>query len=98
MKVLSEPIEFTWDKGNIDKIWKKHRVSNKECEEVFFDKNKKIYKDKFHSDKEVRYIILGKTKGKRLLYTVFTVRKRNVRIISSRSINKKEVKFYEKTT
>ena len=91
-------IEFLWDNGNIDKNLKKHKVNNKECEEIFSDKNKKIYRDRFHSKKEARYILLGKTKKKRLLYTVFTIRNQKVRIISARDINRRERKFYGKTT
>lgn len=100
MVTIRETIEFIWDKGNIDKSWRKHKVTNRECEEIFFDKNKKIYKDKLHSfDKEDRFILLGKTKKRRLLYTVFTIRKKKIRIISARDINRKERKLYnEKTT
>jgi len=93
-----KPLEFQWDKGNIIKNWKKHKVTNKECEEIFFDKNKKIAKDPVHSAKEDRYILLGKTKTGRLLYTVFTLRNKKVRIISSRNINKKEKHLYEKSS
>lgn len=93
---LSEPIEFQWDQGNIDKNKKKHRVSDQESEEVFFDEKKKTFIDKVHSDKEERFRIIGKTKQQRLLFVVFTVRKGKVRIISARDINRKEVKLYEK--
>lgn len=90
--------EFLWDKGNIDKNWIKHRVSNKESEEVFFDEEKVIYKDVFHSQKEKRFIILGKTQRQRLLYAVFSERNGKIRIISVRDINRKERSIYEKTT
>ena len=95
MKIFKEPLEFQWDKGNVGKNLK-HKVEDKEIEEPFFDKKRKVYKDKLHSEKEDRYILIGKTKNKRLLYTVFTMRGRKVRIISSRYINKKEVVMYEK--
>lgn len=95
---LSAPIEFQWDKGNIDKNWKKHKVSDREGEEVFFDENKKIGPDVSHSKKERRYILLGKTKKGRILYTVFTLRNKKLRIISARDINQKERKLYEKST
>lgn len=98
MITIKEPIKFIWDKGNIDKNWEKHKVANRECEEVFFDKNKKIYKDELHSNKEVRFILLGKTKKGRLLYTVFTVRKKKIKVISARDINRKERRLYEKST
>ncbi len=95
MRIVKEPIEFEWDKGNFDKN-RKHGVENKESEESFFDKEKVIYKDIFHSDKENRFILLGKTKQRKLLYTVFTYRKNKIRIISSRKVDRKEAKFYEK--
>jgi len=98
MITIKEPIRFEWDKGNKDKNWLKHGVTNEECEEVFFDKNKKILKDILHSNKEKRFIILGKTKKGRLLFVVFTIRKKKLRVISARDINKKEVILYEKKT
>jgi len=97
MKVLRKPIVFQWDKGNVDKNFKKHKVSDREGEEVFFDKNKKISQDRPHSDKENRYILLGKTKKRRLIFTIFTIRKRKIRVISSRDVNRRERKLYEKT-
>ncbi|MDP2951359.1 MAG: BrnT family toxin [bacterium] len=88
---------FLWDKGNSNKNLKKHNVSDLECEEVFFDQNKIAFKDKLHSGKEERFILLGKTKRDRLLFLVFTLRGNQVRVISSRDINKKEKYLYEKT-
>ena len=98
MVTIREPIKFIWDKGNTDKNRLKHKVINQKCEEIFFDQNKKIYKDQLRSAKEKRFILLGKTKNKRLLYLVFTIRNKRVRVISARDINRKEVKLYEKTT
>jgi len=97
VKKFSRPVEFIWDKGNLDKNWRKHKVKTKECEEIFFDENKKIAKDKLHSNGEKRLIILGKTKKRRLLYLVFTMRNKKIRVISARDTNKKERKLYEKT-
>ncbi|MBU4332279.1 BrnT family toxin [Patescibacteria group bacterium] len=97
MKLFTKLIQFQWDKGNLDKNFHKHGITNTECEEIFFDDKRKISKDIFHSNKEPRYILLGQTKVKRLLYTVFTIRNNKIRIISSRDINKKERKLYEKT-
>ena len=87
-------VKFEWDKGNIDKN-KKHKVEDKEAEEVFFDTKRFIFKDKLHSGTEERFKIIGKTKKKRLLFIVFTKRNNNLRIISARDINKKEVYLYE---
>lgn len=87
--------EFIWDDGNTDKNWLKHQVSNKETEEVFFDEKRKIFKDELHSEKEERFILLGETSSKRLLYTVFTKRNKKIRIISGRDMDKKERRLYE---
>lgn len=98
MKFFKHPIIFEWDKGNASKNVVKHKVSNQEAEEVFFDKYKKILKDILHSGSEERYVVLGKTKHGRLLVVAFTTRRRNVRVISARPINKKETHLYEKST
>ncbi len=91
---FKEPLEFEWDKGNIGKN-KKHNVEDNEAEEVFFDENKKAFKDHLHSGKEERFRIIGRTKNARVLFVVFTIRKGRARIISVRDINKKEVDLYE---
>ena len=96
---MKRPIKITkfdWDKGNIDKNWERHQVKDQECEEIFFDSKKKLLKDIIHSVQEKRYILLGQTKLKRLLFVVFAVRKNKIRIISARDINKKEKYLYEK--
>lgn len=99
MKIFQEPLEFAWDKGNSDKNQRSHGVSDKECEEVFLDPDKKLFSDILHSDQENRFILLGKTKLDRILFLVFTMRVNRIRIISARDINKKEVNlYYEKRT
>ena len=94
MKVFREPIGFDWDKGNTDKNLIKHKVRNEECEEIFFDPEKRILRDPLHSDKEQRHIVIGRTKKQRILFIVFTLRKRKIRVISARDLNAKEVYFY----
>lgn len=95
MKVLPKPLSFVWDEGN---SWKPgtHDVAIKEAEQAFFDKHKKMFRDHLHSGSEERFRVIGKTKKKRLLFVVFTVRKDVIRIISARDTNKKEVPLYEK--
>lgn len=94
MKVFREPVEFEWDQGNIDKNFRRHGVRNEECEEVFFDPAKRVLKDPFHSDREKRYIIIGKTKRQRVLFLVFTTRGKKTRVISARDLNAKELHLY----
>ena len=73
-------------------------MSDSECEEVFSDERKRLYKDVFHSQQEERFILIGKTNMGRLLYVVFTKRDNQIRVISVRDLNKKEKEFYEEET
>lgn len=98
MKILKQPIQFQWDKGNQSKNWGKHRVSDEECEEVFFDLRKKSFKDTLHSHKEPRYILLGKTKQERSLFIAFTIRNKKIRVISARDLKRKERNLYHGKT
>lgn len=91
MQIIPSPLAFQWDHGNTDKNFDKHQVTNQECEEVFFDQDKKILKDSLHSGSEDRRILIGCTKLSRPLFIVFTVRQSKVRIISARDLNKKEL-------
>ena len=88
-------VEFDWDEGNRDKP-KNHGVTIDEAEEAFFDDNKVVFNDWGHSAKEKRATLLGKTRKARLLNITYTVRKKKIRIITTRDINKKEVHLYEK--
>jgi len=87
---------FEWDRGNTDKNYEKHGITPKESEEVFLDVNLKIVRDVKHSQKEARFIVIGKSFGKKVLFIIFTLRKDKIRIISARLANKKERSRYEK--
>lgn len=95
MKIFLNLIGFEWDKGNQNKNFFKHHVTDEECEEIFFDDKKRILKDIIHSSREDRYVLIGKTKKNRILFIVFTIRKDKIRVISARDLNKKERKLYE---
>jgi uncharacterized protein len=57
---------FEWDDGNATKNWERHRVTRAEAEEVFF--NRPIFlMDATPGNREVRYNVLGRTNGDRLL-------------------------------
>lgn len=92
---FEELVEFEWDQGNLEHI-KKHKVEKEECEEVFFNRPLLINEDIEHSsEKEARFEALGQTNEGRKLFLAFTVRKKRIRIISSRDQNKKERRQYE---
>jgi uncharacterized DUF497 family protein len=91
-----DPLRFEWDEGNRDKNLLKHNVSTSEVEEVFFDADKKLATDVAHStENEIRLILLGETRLGRRLFIVFTVRDRNVRVISARDMKRTERPLYE---
>ena len=97
MTVWQEPIQFQWDAGNREKNWIKHRVTNAECEEVFFNPHKRLLHPALHGAHETRQILIGYTVRKRLLFIVFTTRGHAVRIISARNAHKRERGLYEET-
>ncbi len=95
MNIIPEPLEFQWDKGNIDKSLKKHGIENEEAESVFFDENSVFSEDIKHSRTEKRYQILGRSERNILLNVIFTLRGNKIRVISARKVNNKERRLYE---
>lgn len=86
---------FEWDKGNIDKSYQKHGITPKETEELFLDENVLLVEDIKHSQREERFIAIGKTTQGKILLAIFTVRDDKIRIISARTANQKERRRYE---
>ena len=91
---LSHCTGFAWDKGNVEKNWRKHKVTPSECEQIFFNPPLIIADDIDHSQEENRHYALGKTNTERLLFVVFTIRNDLIRIISARNMHKKERRAY----
>jgi hypothetical protein len=85
---------FQWDSGNSEKNLYKHKVTNSECEQVFFNQPIIVIDDTKHSENENRWYLLGRTDQDRLLFVVFTMRKNLIRVISARDMNKKEREIY----
>ncbi len=94
-KELLNCTEFEWDNHNAGKIWSKHHVSLSECEQIFFNLPLIIADDEKHSKKERRYYALGHTDINRLLFVAFTTRRDRIRIISARSMSRKEREVYQ---
>jgi uncharacterized DUF497 family protein len=85
---------FGWDSGNIGKN-DRHGVEPEEAEEIFFNEPLLVIEDEKHSKSEKRWHALGRT-AKRQLFVVFTVRGKLIRVISARSMSKRERTIYEK--
>jgi uncharacterized protein len=88
---------FQWDSANRDKNWKKHHVSIAEIEEMFMISPLFYFDDIKHSEKEQRILALGQTYEGRKLTVAFTIRHKNIRVISARDMSKKERRSYEES-
>lgn len=93
---IKEPKQFQWDHGNECKNSDKHNVSKEEAEQVFFNQPLLLLEDKAHSQVEMRFHALGRTDNNRKLHIVFTIRINQIRVISARSMHKKERECYGK--
>ena len=91
---LPDFVGFDWDDGNRDKNRIKHKVTEGECEELFFNVPLIVLSDEKHSSVERRFASYGRTNAGRELVVVFTMRKKLIRVISARDMNKREKEFY----
>jgi uncharacterized DUF497 family protein len=94
-KLVKDCEGFLWDEGNSQKNFIKHQVTRLECEEIFFNFPLIVSDDVKHSRVEKRYYVLGNSKSERYLFISFTIRNNLIRVISARSMNRKERKIYE---
>jgi uncharacterized DUF497 family protein len=88
-------VGFDWDNGNVYKNEKKHGLHYKIIEEVFFNEPLLIVENFGHSTEECRCIAYGQDNQNRKLMVIFTIREYSIRVISARSMTKKERSFYE---
>jgi uncharacterized DUF497 family protein len=91
---LEKCVGFEWDEGNQRKNWEKHRVSDGECEEIFFKDPLVTGADPKHSKRERRYFTLGHTDAGRPLFVSFAIRKNLIRVISARNMTRQELRKY----
>ena len=92
---ISQIEGFEWDEGNSRKSAEKHDVSQAEAEQVFFNEPLLIVEDVSHSSDEIRLHDLGQTDAGRLLHIRFTLRGKLIRVISARTMHRKERLRYE---
>ena len=97
MAGLAELVEalasFEWDAGNSEKSWKRHRVTQAECEQIFANLPL-LLSVAIKASGERRYFALGRTDSLRELAVVFAVRGKRVRVISARPMSRRERKEY----
>ncbi len=90
-------MKFDWDPAKAGENVKRHDVSFDEATTVFFDELAKVAADPDHSDDEDRFIIVGFSSRHRHLLVVHCYRDRDevIRLISARTLTKKERKKFE---
>jgi uncharacterized DUF497 family protein len=93
---LDDCVGFDWDEANVEKNWEQHRVTQEEAEDVFFNEPLVVRGDVRHSQLEKRYYALGQTSRGRRLFVAFTIRRKLIRVISVRDMNRTERNFYGK--
>jgi uncharacterized DUF497 family protein len=98
--VAADPLEhcigFDWDEANTAKNWERHQVTTEEAEDVFFNDPLVVRSDLHYSKREKRYYALGQTRASRRLFVAFTIRRKLIRVISVRNMNRNEASAYER--
>lgn len=89
-------IRFEWDENKDRLNQKKHGISFREAQTVFYDDEAIVIDDPEHSEEEERFIILGFSSNANLLVVCHCYRASEtvIRIISARKATKTEAKFY----
>jgi len=88
--------QFEWDAGNVLHLWGSHEVRPFEAEEAMNDPHSLQDIDVGHSEKELRFAVIGRTRKNRMLFLAFTLRNKHIRIFHARDAKRKEVEIYEK--
>ena len=72
----------------------RYGVTPEEAEDVFFHEPLVVRSDPRHSKSEKRYYGLGQTAAGRRLFLAFTIRRKRIRVISVRDMNRNEAEVY----
>ncbi len=93
-------VGFDWDAGNERKSADKHRVTQAEAEQAFFNQPLLVLADERHGVAESRFHALGRTEAGRRLHVMFTIRQEGslIRAISARDVSARERAIYEETS
>jgi uncharacterized protein len=93
-KILDECIRFDWGESNVQRNWDRHGITPEEAEEMFFHEPLVVRTDVRQRGAEKRYYALGQTNPGTLLFVAFTIRRKLIRVISSRDMNRNEAEVY----
>ena len=89
---------FTWDPRKDSANQRKHGVSFREAQTVFYDERALLISDSLHSEEEDRFILFGLSSVLRLLVVCHCYREDEeiIRIISARKPTRNEARQYAK--
>jgi uncharacterized DUF497 family protein len=88
-------MDFEWDRRKAEGNRRKHGVTFAEAMTVFDDRNAQTIDDPDHSDEELRWLTLGRSRLGRILIVAHTDRGDRTRIINARKATPTERKTYE---
>ncbi len=88
-------VRFEWDAQKARANQRKHQISFEEARTVFGDPFARISTDRYHSDDEQRWHIIGMSVHNRILVVAYTERSEVVRIITARKAEPVERRRYE---
>ena len=86
---------FKWDPAKARENKKRHGVDFHEAASVLDDPLSATFPDPVHSRQERRFLTIGVSSKQRLLVVSHTEEGETVRIISARTAERRERKFYE---
>lgn len=88
-------MRFEWDNDKAESNVLKHGISFEEAVTVFADPYLLFTEDSIHSQGEEREWAIGEAENGSIVVVVFTMRGKQIRIISARSATKRECQQYE---
>jgi hypothetical protein len=91
-------LRFEWDPVKAETNARKHGITFTEASTAFRDPLSLTISDPDHSEREERFLLLGRSSSGRLLVVTHTERGEAVRIISARAASRRERRDYEEDT
>src|SRR5437773_10810203 len=96
LAALIEALEgFEWDAGNSEKNWKRHQVTQAECEQIFANLPLLVSVATQTGSREPRYFALWRTDSVRELAVVFTARGKRARVSAGRPKTRRHRKEHD---
>jgi uncharacterized DUF497 family protein len=87
-------MNFQWDEGKSDACFQTRGFDFAYAASAFADPDRIIWQDQRFSYGEDRFQLIGRIEG-RLYVLIYTLRRDEIRIISARKANPREVRSYE---